>query len=415
MKEIKVVIGKNFGDEGKGKCVDFLCNMAVKEGKWPLVVRHNGGAQAGHTVEEGDFRFVFHQLGSGSRRGAPVYWSSTYLPDLLKLGEEAEAFLETQKKTEIQIYANPNCICTTVYDVLLNSFAESLRSGENHGSCGMGIYETVRRTERVKAGEVGDHYAFCLGDLSGKSPAGFAELLKKIRDGYVPERINEIAGGQDVSKDNEWLSLMYDDNLLWNTAEIMWENYNRRIVLTDAAPLFSGFDTIIFENAQGLMLDRDNTPYFPHLTPSHTGVWNVCQILKEAGIKLASVDLHFVTRSYVTRHGKGRLDYECGRDAINPDMVDLTNVPNRWQGCLRYAKHPAAEDFFGPVEREAAEFLAYWKREAKGAESSLTVRSFIDVTHLDETGSKLLFCDGSVEIGEFSDCCKMRGLHMTVL
>ena len=60
MKEVKIVIGKNFGDEGKGAAVDRLCCD-----KNALVVRHNGGAQAGHTVEEGDFRFVFHQLGSG--------------------------------------------------------------------------------------------------------------------------------------------------------------------------------------------------------------------------------------------------------------------------------------------------------------------------------------------------------------
>ena len=55
MKEIKVVIGKNFGDEGKGATVHRLC-----KGKKALVVRHNGGAQAGHTVEDGRFRFVFH-------------------------------------------------------------------------------------------------------------------------------------------------------------------------------------------------------------------------------------------------------------------------------------------------------------------------------------------------------------------
>ena len=54
MKDIKVVIGKNFGDEGKGAAVYRLC-----QGKKAIVVRHNGGAQAGHTVEDGSFRFVF--------------------------------------------------------------------------------------------------------------------------------------------------------------------------------------------------------------------------------------------------------------------------------------------------------------------------------------------------------------------
>src|SRR5574344_824022 len=127
MREIKVVIGKNFGDEGKGMTVDCLCRDSHA-----LVVRHNGGAQAGHTVEDGDFRFVFHQLGSGSRWGCPTYWSKTFLPDLLKLSEEAESFRQEalcklDRDLRVKIYAHPYCTCTTVYDVLLNSLIEQLR------------------------------------------------------------------------------------------------------------------------------------------------------------------------------------------------------------------------------------------------------------------------------------------------
>lgn len=428
MIEIKAVIGKNFGDEGKGKCVDALCADALARGRNPLVVRHNGGAQAGHTVEAKDFRFVFHQLGSGSRCGTPVYWSSTFLPDLLKLGDEVEAFEREQEKSgrnrsrgnrgsgRITVYASPDCVCTTVYDVLLNSFAESLRGEARHGSCGMGIYETVCRARR----DPDKKYTFCLGKLQGKNVQDYMELLRNIRDHYVPQRVDEIlleARERIPDKDsllekNEWISLMENANLLFHAAEGMWENYNRYLILAQPETLFRDYDTIIFENAQGLMLDEDNTPYYPHLTPSHTGLFNIKNILSAAsaetgtGETVMEADIHYVTRTYITRHGRGRLDYECRKEDINSGMKDLTNVPNEWQGTLRYAKHSPLADFFEPLDRETS---------LLSDSLNMTVRVWIDVTHLDETGGKLLFCDGNREIGKFQEECAKRGMRAAVL
>lgn len=421
MKEIKAVIGKNFGDEGKGMMVNTLCLDCVIKGKSALVVRHNGGAQAGHTVEDKDFRFVFHQLGSGSRQRIPTYWSKTFLPDLLKLGEEAGEFEEAQLKSGIKqgllsIYASEKCVCTTVYDILLNSFAEELRGKQKHGSCGMGIYETVLRSRRDEKRE----YTFSLGDLRGKGPKELAEILRKIRDGYCMCRIEELmreAGGfiekqerkdRSLPKNNEWVQLIMDDNLLYNAAHIMWENFNRYIVIAEPKEVFPRFDTIIFEGAQGLLLDENNTAYYPHLTPSRTGLFNVMNLLEQTGIiergekegnrreyKAAEVlmDVHYITRTYVTRHGAGRLDHECAKEEINPAMEDMTNVPNRWQDALRYAKHPGADEFFGSLREEGKILEDY---------PDISANIFIDITHLDETDGKIIFYDKSVEIGQFA-------------
>ena len=73
MKAI-AVIGKNFGDEGKG----LVCASFAKKEKRTLIVKHNGGGQAGHTVEdESGKRFIHHQIGSGAEYGADTLLADT--------------------------------------------------------------------------------------------------------------------------------------------------------------------------------------------------------------------------------------------------------------------------------------------------------------------------------------------------
>ena len=75
---VYAVIGCGYGDEGKGLVTDYLSSKPGKK----LVIRHNGGAQSGHTVEIDDKRFVFHELSSGSFRHADTLWADTFMPDL---------------------------------------------------------------------------------------------------------------------------------------------------------------------------------------------------------------------------------------------------------------------------------------------------------------------------------------------
>lgn len=401
MREVKVVIGKNFGDEGKGQTVELLCR-----GKNAVVVRHNGGAQAGHTVEDGNFRFVFHQLGSGSRWSCPTYWSETFLPDLLKLGEEVETLRQEMKEKlgvcfTGRIYAHENCACTTVYDVLLNSLMEQLRGKKKHGSCGMGIYEAVART-----GEAA--FSLRLRDFCGATETQIAERLRNIREGYVRPRVKRLCAEypEEFSREEiqEWLALLWDENLCQNAAAEMCENFKRYVSLANWREISERYETVIFENAQGLMLDEDNREYFPHLTPSHTGLFNVAELLCKDGMKgnaqkaqkmdlgQPNLEIFYVTRTYVTRHGAGRLDFECGKEEINPGMKDLTNIPNPWQDNLRYAKHPIGEEFIRYMEEDL--------RQLKGI--TCPMRCTLLVTHANETGGKMLFADKERMISEVS-------------
>lgn len=404
MREIKVVIGKNFGDEGKGQTVEALCR-----GKDAVVVRHNGGAQAGHTVEEGNFRFVFHQLGSGSRQSCPTYWSETFLPDLLKLGEEVEALKQEMREKlgacfKGRIYAHGNCACTTVYDVLLNSLTEQLRGKKKHGSCGMGIYEAVLRTKE-------ERFSLRLRDFSGAGETQIAERLRAIREGYVRARVEKLSAEYPEEfmweEIQEWLALLWDENLCQNAAAEMCANFNHYVTLADWQEISERYETVIFENAQGLMLDEDNREYFPHLTPSHTGLFNVAKLLKdERGAENAgeteppNLEIFYVTRTYVTRHGAGRLDYECGREEMNPDMKDFTNIPNPWQDHLRYARHPAGAEFVRYLEEDL--------RQLKGI--AYPMQCTLLVTHGNETEGKMLFADKERSIPEVSKLMKECGL-----
>ena len=77
--------------------------------------------------------------------------------------------------------------------------------------------------------------------------------------------------------------------------------------------------------------------YFPHLTPSNTGLTNPVNILNSYGWT-GDVEVCYVTRTYMTRHGVGRFDTECPKSEINKNMLDMTNVPNPFQDSLRYGK-----------------------------------------------------------------------------
>ncbi|MBP8969908.1 MAG: adenylosuccinate synthetase, partial [Lachnospiraceae bacterium] len=179
MQTIRAVIGKGFGDEGKGLVTDFYCSKSPNA----LVIKHNGGAQAGHTVETGGKRFVFHQLSAGSFRNADTFWARTYYPDLYKLDEEINAF-EAAGGICPKIYCDAKTNVTLISDILLNMIAETMRGKERHGSCGMGINECDLRTE---AGFGITVNKILLSDASA--------LIKQIEDigkDYVKKRLEEL-------------------------------------------------------------------------------------------------------------------------------------------------------------------------------------------------------------------------------
>lgn len=377
---IYIVIGKNFGDEGKGLAVDYL---AAKNPK-TLVVRHNGGAQSGHTVDLPEKRFVFHELSSGSFRGADTLWADTYFPDMYKLGEEIEEFRRVSGLVPT-IYAQPDAQITLIDDVLLNMAAEEARGEARHGSCGMGIYEAQCR------GEAG--YAITMGELLHMEESALVKRLQKIRKEYLPKRLQEL----ELTKESlgEYRELLENSNVLENVAVEMRANLSYIRLVEDTTSLLYNYGQVIFENGQGLLLDSENEHYAPHVTASRTGLHNPCKFLGRYGLQPDEVV--YITRSYVTRHGAGPLPHECRAEVLGIQETDLTNVENKWQGSLRYARHGSVEDFLQPVTEDLPVCAEY--------RMHMPCRALM-VTHLNETESCILMSDEKYEVGIFCEALR---------
>ena len=322
---VKVVIGANFGDEGKGLMTDYFCHQSALRGEKCLVVLHNGGAQRGHTVVTPDGnRHVFHHFGSGTLVGADTYLSGDFILNPIVFRQEWEELEEMGIAPKV--YVHPKCRVTTPYDMIANQIVEESRSDNKHGSCGLGVYETIKRYNEL----VISFLLYRIRRFCSFHPFIMREWMKRLKE-YFYQRLNE----ENIKIPNEWKEIVESNTLVENYIDdlkFMVEHISLSYIYE-----MSDFDCMIFEGGQGLLLDRSNKEYYPHLTPSNTGIKNSLKIIAEMRCK-PDIEVCYVTRTYLTRHGAGRLDGECDKQEINPDMQDLTNVPNPHQGTLRYAK-----------------------------------------------------------------------------
>lgn len=409
------VIGKNFGDEGKG----FTCSRLASSLKNALIIKHNGGGQAGHTVEDpkGKWRFIHHQIGAGAEYHVPTLFAESFMPDLFQLGKEVKEFTELFGFQPI-LYSEKNARVTTIDDVLLNMGAELARGENRHGSCGMGIEECVQRNA---AG-----YGITVEKLARWSKQDLLDRLKQIRKEYAERRAKILK----IYPSNPYYEMLNNETVLENFVIEVKENV-KLLKLVDAdRKWLEKFQHLIFETGQGLLLDQDYEDYAPHLTSSKTGIHNPAVFLEKRGLFLD--EAIYVTRPYVTRHGNGPLPCEVDPSELPGVGEDLTNRPNKWQGTLRYAKHENLEAFFAPVlrDRDSVDYLER-KENIKTKESSKTIETTdstgttenmggtkhqkrpklsILVTQLSETGNQLYFDQGSIPFETLQKAGEEQGI-----
>ena len=302
MKDIKIVIGANFGDCGKGLMIDYFSQKPNS-----IVVCSNGGAQRGHTVTTPDgIRHVFHHFGSGTFNHASTYLSEDFIVNPIIFKQEYDELIKLGYIPNV--YINQNCMLTTPFDMMANQIIEENRGKNKHGSCGLGIFETIKRYK-----------------------AGVTDVDNHIREYYLEQFERE-----NIILTDEWSRIFFDNGIFEHFLDD-WDFMNNHSLAISDNYFLNQFDNIVFEAAQGLLLDQNNIEYFPHLTPSNTGIKNPKRIIENVEWNdEINIETCYVSRTYLTRHGAGKFPSECNKRFINEYMFDKTNIPNPFQDTLRY-------------------------------------------------------------------------------
>lgn len=331
--KIEVVIGANYGDEGKGMFTDFLCRNRPK----PLVVLSNGGCQRGHTVNDSKtgVRHVFHHFGSGTLAGAPTVLSKTFLLNPMMFVKEFNELC--QLGTELEAIRMPQCALQLPSDMFINQQLEKHRSLSNakHGSCGWGIWETIVRNKDFKP--------LLFNDFAAMDEQSKRNCIEEALDWQIETRLKCEDG---IEIDDDLLNVVKSDGFIKHfIADFMSMDQQCPCLdmqdVTDFAELADkcGYETIVVENAQGLLLDKTYAPADAngktdvHSTPSNTGLKGALEAL-DSKIDYDDVTPNYISRSYLTRHGDGPFPEET------PGLVfdDATNIPNDYQGAMRFGK-----------------------------------------------------------------------------
>jgi len=310
---VRLVAGLAYGDEGKGGIVDYLA------GKYNAraVIRYNGGAQAGHRVVLPDEReHVFAQFGSGTLRPGVLTHLSRFMliepigmmneyAHLCELGA-GDAFFRTSIDEMAPVI--------TPFHVETNRILELSRGNNRHGSCGLGIGETM---EDVRG--LGKDMLFA-GDLGNDSL--LRKKLSVIRDCKLA-KIRSLSGEIDFDFSNEtieWCRGRYGEFVKYTN--VVDGNFLKTIL---------GKGNVIFEGAQGMLLDPSHGAP-PHVTKTDITFKNALTLLEEAGFggKITRVG---VVRGYFTRHGAGPFATED--EWLTKLLPDKSNPENEWQGKFR--------------------------------------------------------------------------------
>ena len=277
MSKNVVVLGTQWGDEGKGKIVDLLTDQAN------AVVRFQGGHNAGHTLVIDGHKTVLHLIPSGILRAnvqCLIGNGVVLAPDALlkEIGELEAKGVPVRERLKI----SPSCPLILPYHVALDLAREARRGVEKIGTTGRGIgpaYEDKAARRGVR-----------LGDL--KDPERFATKLREVMDyhNFQLEHYYKVA------------PLDYDTVLqdtLTMAAELLPMVADVTAILHECRKTDAN---IMFEGAQGSLLDIDHGTY-PYVTSSNTTAGGTA-----TGSGFGPLFLDYVlgiTKAYTTRVGSG--------------------------------------------------------------------------------------------------------------
>lgn len=273
-----VVIGAQWGDEGKGKITDYLAENAE------IVVRYQGGNNAGHTVEAMGKKYKLHLIPSGILNDeALCIIGNGVVIDPAALFEEIQ-YLRSEgvKVTPKKLVISDRAHLIMPYHKVLDALSEKGRGAADIGTTGKGIGPCYTDKHERSGLRVCDLL----------HPEVFMERLKTNLD-IKNKIIQKVYDGEALDLDSIY-------NQYMEYAEQMKEYItDTSVVLYD---LMQSGKRVLFEGAQGTLLDIDYGTY-PYVTSSHPISGGVC-IGSGIGPNMITNAVG-VTKAYTTRVGKG--------------------------------------------------------------------------------------------------------------
>lgn len=318
MKKIDVVLGLQWGDEGKGKVVDVLTP------NYKVIARFQGGPNAGHSLHFGDTSFVLRTVPSGIfREGSVNIIGNGVVVDPVSLTEELTNIAAQGIDVKQKLFISKKAHIILPTHRMLDAASEAAKGKSKIGSTLKGIGPTYMD----KTGRNGLRFGDVLAD-------DFMERYNKLKSKHV-EMLSQYKGFEYDITDYEktWFEgIEYLRGFRFIDSEHEVNNY----INDDVA--------ILAEGAQGSMLDVDFGTY-PFVTSSNTVCAGVCTGLGVAPTKIG--DVYGIFKAYCTRVGSGpfptELFDETGKELarIGHEFGAVTGRPRRcgWLDlvALKYA------------------------------------------------------------------------------
>jgi len=269
-----VVVGAQFGDEGKGKIVDLLGEKA------DLVVRFNGGNNAGHTVVVKGKTYKFHLMPSGAIQGKQCCIGAGVALDPRVLKEELK---QLEGKSRFRLIIDPRAQVIMPWHGALDGAGEAAKGSGKIGTTGRGIGP-------------------CYADRADRSGIRFCEL---VDGGRLQERIDSVFPLKEKILRAVYGSVApLDKEAILGEYAALGEEFRQNLgdVSAEVGGALEKKKTVLFEGAQGTFLDNDFGTY-PFVTSSHPIAGG---IFTGVGLGLQRIERVIgVAKAYTTRVGSG--------------------------------------------------------------------------------------------------------------
>jgi adenylosuccinate synthase len=275
-----VLVGAQWGDEGKGKITDILSADS------DLIVRFQGGNNAGHTIKIGDDEHKFHLLPSGVLHEKQVAIAQGVVLNPEVLYGEIENILE--KRYNLDLSIDPRTQIIMPWHMELDIARENARESETVGKNKLKIGTTSRG--------IGPAYE----DRKNRSGIRFHDLLDKnsledkVKNNLrIKKQMLELYGHQTELKEKEVLEQYLD---LGNKLKKYEKDVSRLVI-----GMLNSKNNVLFEGAQGIGLDNDFGTY-PYCTSSNV---LASAVFPGVGLPIQDMDVIGITKAYTTKVGPG--------------------------------------------------------------------------------------------------------------